>query len=145
MEITEDKTRILLHLDAIHAFLSNCYWSKAIPKQTVYSAIDNSLAFAVIENNRLVGFARVISDFTTFAYLADVFVIDEARGRGISKKLVAHIMQHTRLQGLRRFMLATQDAHGLYTKFGFQHVTDASPFMQINHPMIYTETIQAKA
>ncbi|MFC0117315.1 GNAT family N-acetyltransferase [Pseudoalteromonas xiamenensis] len=137
MNITENKTVILQHLNTIHNFLSKTYWCEGIPKELIQKAIENSLSFAIIKDDQLVGFARVITDKATFAYLADVFVVDSHRGKGLSVKLMDYIQAHSDLQGLRRFMLATRDAHGLYEKYNFTPVVDAKPFMQINVPDIY--------
>lgn len=128
------------HLDEelIFRFLQEeAYWSKGIPRETVRKSIDHSLCFGmysgnpVMEQAQQVGFARVISDFATFAYLGDVFVIPEYRGRGLSKWLVSSILEHPDLQGLRRFMLATYDAHGLYRQFGFEPLDQPDRFLQI--------------
>ncbi|WMN60142.1 GNAT family N-acetyltransferase [Pseudoalteromonas xiamenensis] len=137
MNITENKTVILQHLSTIHNFLSKAYWCEGISKELIQKAIENSLSFAIIVDEQLVGFARVITDKATFAYLADVFIVDSQRGKGLSIKLMDYIQAHPDLQGLRRFMLATRDAHGLYEKYDFMPVEDAKPFMQINVPGIY--------
>lgn len=113
----------LLDFDVIHGFLSACYWSPGIPRGVVEKAARNSLSFGVYEraggSSRQVGFARVVTDRATYGYLADVFVLEEARGRGLSKLLMRCIMTHPELQGLRRWMLMTRDAHGLYAQSGF--------------------------
>ncbi|SEL90254.1 Acetyltransferase (GNAT) family protein [Pseudoxanthomonas sp. GM95] len=115
LDISTDKAR--LDLDVIHGFLMDAYWSRGIPRETVQRAIDGSLCFGgYVDGVGQVAFARVITDLATFAYLADVFVLPAYRGRGYSKQLVAAIMAHPQLQGLRRFMLATFDAHGLYAQ-----------------------------
>ena len=116
-EISTDPARI----DAVvvHEFLTNSYWAKGIPLETVRLSIENSIPFGVYHGQQLVGFARIISDRATFAYLADVFILPSHRGRGLSRWLMECIMGHPDLQGLRRWMLATKDAHGLYAKFGF--------------------------
>jgi N-acetylglutamate synthase-like GNAT family acetyltransferase len=134
-EISTDRTR--LDLDLIHEFLRNSYWSKSIPREVVERSIQNSLCFGVYRAGRQVAFARVISDFATFAYLADVFVVPEQRGKGISKLLVRTIISHPNLQGLRRFLLATEDAQGLYAQFGFERITHPERYMTIHHPNIY--------
>lgn len=121
--ISTDKSR--LDLNVIHQFLSQeAYWSPNIPKELVQKAIDNSLCFGIYADNQQVGFARVISDYATFGYLSDVFIVPEHRGKGLSKQLMASIMAHPDLQGLRRWMLITRDAHGLYSQFGFQPTTE---------------------
>lgn len=116
--ISADKTK--LNLAVIHRFLSEeAYWSKNIPINIVQRAIDNSLCFGVYQGDNQVGFARFITDSATFGYLSDVFILPEHRGKGLSKQLVAFIMAYPALQGLRRMMLFTLDAHGLYRQFGF--------------------------
>ncbi len=127
----------LLCLDVIHKFLVQSYWSAGIPKELLARAIANSLSFGVYEGKRQVGFARVISDYATFAYIADVFVLEEHRGKGFSKRLMEMIMSHPRLQGLRRWHLATRDAHGLYQKYGFTALSDPARHMEISRPDIY--------
>ncbi len=117
--ISTDKTR--LDLSMIHQFLSQeAYWCLNIPKEIVQRSIDNSLCFGVYDGNQQVGFARVITDYATFGYLADVFILPVYRRKGLSRKLVAYIMAYPTLLGLRRWMLITRDAHGLYNQFGFQ-------------------------
>lgn len=128
-----------MNLSLIHGFISKSYWAKDIPLETLRKAIDNSLCFAVFESgNSQVGFARVISDFATFAYLADVFVVEACRGRGVSKLLMRAVIEHPQLQGLRRFVLATKDAHGLYEQFGFKPLTHPQTFMEVWVPDVYT-------
>ena len=108
-------------LDATHAFLSlHAYWCRGIPRDTLKRALDGSLCFAVKDGGAQIGFARVVTDFATFAYLADVYVLPEHRGRGVSKVLLDAVHAHPRLQGLRRWMLATRDAHGLYRQYGWR-------------------------
>ena len=116
-EITTDQNR--MDIDLIHAFLSQAYWSVGIPKSTVQAAMENSFCFALMKENEQLGFARVITDFTTFAYLADVFIVEKAQGKGLGKMLIGEILAHPSLQGLRRWTLGTKDAHGLYAQFGF--------------------------
>ena len=119
VEISAEKG--LLDVPMIHQFLSEeAYWSKNIPLDIVQRSIDGSLCFGVYLDTQQVGFARVVTDYATFAYLADVFVQPDYRGRGLSKQLIAYIMAYPSLQGLRRWMLITYDAHGLYEQFGFQ-------------------------
>jgi GNAT superfamily N-acetyltransferase len=127
-----------LDVDLIHFFLSQeAYWSKGIPKETVIRSIENtSLCFGVFkgeishEVSQQVGFARVISDLTTFAYLCDVFILPEYRKLGLSKWLMDIITNHSDLQGVRRFMLATNDAHSLYSKYDFEKIVNPELFMQ---------------
>ncbi len=128
---------VRLDIEFIHAFLSNSYWAAGIPREVVERSIANSLCFGVYEGDRQVGFARVITDYATFAYLADVFIIESHRGRGLSKFLMECIMNHPRLQNFRRFTLATLDAHGLYSKFGFEPPANPARFMEIFRPEVY--------
>ena len=132
----------------IHAYLSRSYWAKGIPKSVVDKAIDNSLCFAVITSeaansvgNKQVGFARMITDYATVAYLADVYILEAYRGKGLSKQLMAEILKHPQLQGLRRMLLATFDAHGLYQQFGFKALASPEIFMELWTPDIYQTTI----
>jgi GNAT superfamily N-acetyltransferase len=108
-----------LDMDVIYSFLSNSYWAAGIPRATVERSLEHSLPFGVYHGTRQVGFARVISDYTTFAYISDVFIIEAYRGQGLSKWLMEMVVEHPELQGLRRWMLLTRDAHGLYQKVGF--------------------------
>jgi N-acetylglutamate synthase-like GNAT family acetyltransferase len=137
LRISTDKHE--LDVDLIHRFLSTeAYWSPGIPRATVERAIAGSLCFGgYVEGVGQVAFARVISDGATFGYLADVFVLPEHRGRSYSKQLVAAIMADPQLQGLRRFMLATSDAHGLYASFGFAAPSKPQTLMEISRPDIY--------
>lgn len=114
-----DKSK--LNIDYIHHFLcKESYWAKNIPIDIVKTSVEGSLCFGVYENNKQVGFARVITDYATFGYLADVFIDIDYRGRGLSKELMAFIMGQGVMKKLRRFMLATLDAHSLYAQFGFE-------------------------
>ncbi len=108
-----------LDLDVIHDYLKNCYWAEGIPRGTVQRSIGGSLCFGIYDDVAQVGFARVITDFATYAYLADVFVLESHRRLGLSKWLMECILAHPELQGLRRWSLVTRDAHGLYSRFGF--------------------------
>ena len=125
------------NIEFVHAFLSKSYWAEHIPIETVQKSIDNSISFGVFHLGRQIGFARVITDKATFGYLADVFIDEAYRGQGLSKWLMEEIMTHPDLQGLRRLMLATRNAHGLYTRFGFSPLTNAERWMQIHKPDIY--------
>jgi GNAT superfamily N-acetyltransferase len=132
--ISTDKSK--LQIDAIHDYLSNhSYWAANIPLEIVERSIANSMAFGVYyqEENTLkqVGFCRVVSDLSTFAYLGDVFILEEYRGKGLSKFLVETVLKHPDLQGLRRWILATLDAHGLYAQYGFEPLDKPQNFMQI--------------
>jgi GNAT superfamily N-acetyltransferase len=135
--ISTDKAK--LQFDVIHGFLSTSYWSPNIPMETVKRAAENSLTFGIYKATIQVGYARIISDFTTFAYLADVFVLESERSQGLSKWLMECITQHPDLQGLRRWMLATRDAHGLYAQYGFTPLDNPDMMMQIARPNIYNE------
>jgi len=135
-EITCDRTR--LDIDAIHGFLSQAYWSPGIPRALVERAMANSLCFGVFHQGQQVGFARVVTDKATFAYLADVYILPEHRGKGLSRRLMERVIQHPDLQGLRRFLLATRDAHALYAKFGFKPLAAPERIMEIHNPGVYS-------
>lgn len=134
-EITTDPAR--LDLDAIHAFLSQTYWSPGIPRAVVQRAMVNSLCFGLLLGQAQVGFARVVTDRATFAYLADVYVLEEHRGRGLSKRILDHVIGHPDLQGLRRMLLATRDGHGLYAKYGFKPLAAPDRMMELHAPNVY--------
>ena len=135
--ISTDPAR--LDLNAIHDFLTNqSYWVKGIPRGIVARSIENSLCFGIYDGaGAQVGFARVISDFATVAYIGDVFVLDAQRGRGLGKWLMECITQHPELQGLRRWILTTRDAHGLYSQFGFNPVKYPDRYMERHDPSVY--------
>ena|ERR1700739_1370236 len=134
--ISTDKTK--LQLDVVYNYLSvESYWAKNIPLETVKKSIEGSLCFGVYFKDKQVGFARVISDYATFAYLADVFILEPHRGKGLSKKLMVEIMKHPKLQGLRRFSLATRDAHSLYAQFGFKPLAKPESIMEIKFDNFY--------
>jgi GNAT superfamily N-acetyltransferase len=127
----------------IHAFLTNSYWAKGIPLQLVEHSIQHSMSFGVYTiEGKQIGFARVISDHTTFAYLADVFIDEQFRGRGLSKKLMHFIFSFEQFKTLRRFMLATRDAHELYTQFGFKPISMPEKFMEMHLPNIYQPIVK---
>jgi GNAT superfamily N-acetyltransferase len=143
-QISTDPTK--LDLDLIHQFLSeHSYWARGIPRDVVARSIANSLCFGVYAvgeampklNWCQVGFGRVATDRATFAYLADVFILPEHRGQGLSKRLMDEILVHPDLQGLRRWMLATADAHDLYRKYGFERLSQPDRFMQRHDPDVY--------
>jgi GNAT superfamily N-acetyltransferase len=136
-EISTDPSCV--DIEVVHGFLTNSYWANGIPIETVRLSIENSLCFGIYHGKQQVGFARVISDRATFAYLADVFVLPAYRGRGLSRWLMECILGHPDLQGLRRWMLATQDAHGLYTKFGFNGIQSPERWMEIHHADVYAK------
>jgi GNAT superfamily N-acetyltransferase len=133
--VTTDPTR--LDVAFIHSYLVRSYWAEGIPREVVERSIANSLCFGAFEGEQQVGFARVITDYATFAYLADVFIIESHRGRGLSKFLMECIVNHPELQGLRRWILGTRDAHALYAKFGFTPLTKPDRFMELHHPEVY--------
>ncbi len=151
--VSTDRAR--LDLDVIHGFLTNCYWAKGIPLATVQRSIENSLCFGVYEGSGSavpllakaarseapqlvqVGFARVVSDFATVAYLGDVFVLESHRGRGLSKWLMECVTRHPALQNLRRWILLTRDAHGLYSQYGFTPLKTPERYMELHRPNIY--------
>ena len=130
--------RARLDLNAIHGFLASCYWAKGIPREVVARSIEHSLCFGIYEGGGAqVGFARVVSDFATVAYLGDVFVLESHRGRGLSKWLMQCVMEHPALQNLRRWILLTRDAHALYSKFGFTPVNAPERYMELHRPHVY--------
>jgi N-acetylglutamate synthase-like GNAT family acetyltransferase len=143
MEITKEKYTIStdnskLDIDFIHNYLSGySYWAEEIPVAIVVKAIEGSLCFGLYEGDKQIGFARMVTDKATFAYMADVFVDEHYRGRGLSKWLVATMLAHPDMQGLRRLMLATRDAHGLYAQFGFTPLNHPERLMQMVFPDIY--------
>lgn len=126
-----------LDLDAIHAYLTRSYWAKGISKELVSKALQNSLCFGLYEGSVQIGFARVITDRATFAYLSDVYVLEAYRGRGLGKWLMGVIVAHPDLQGLRRFSLGTRDAHGLYRQFGFTPLAHPERHMEIFQRGLY--------
>jgi GNAT superfamily N-acetyltransferase len=130
IEITNDRARF--DVDLIHHYLSkDSYWARNLTRERCERSIEHSLCFAAFDGQAQVGFARVISDFATFAYVADVFVVPSHRGRGISKGIMQAIRSHPELQGLRRWMLVTRDAHGLYEQYGFHALAEPRRHMEI--------------
>jgi GNAT superfamily N-acetyltransferase len=127
--ITTDSSR--LDLDVIHGFLAASYWAAGIPREIVERAVRHSLCFGAFDDDQQVGFARVISDSATHAYICDVFVVPSHRGRGVGKQLMAAVMAHPDLHGLRRWTLFTRDAHGLYRQFGFRDPRYPERLMEI--------------
>lgn len=135
--------RAALDLDVIHGFLSReSYWARGISRERVERSLRESCCFGLFveATGAMVGFARVITDYATFGYLGDVFVLPEHRGRGLSKWLVGEVLAHPELQDFRRFMLATRDAHSLYARFGFTAVDQPEMLMQIHRPDVYAES-----
>ena len=127
--ISTDKK--LLDLNLVHHFLANeSYWSKNIPFEIVKTAAENSLTFGIYLNKKQVGYARIITDYATIAYLGDVFILNEHRGLGLSKWLMEQIHAHPNLQGLRRWVLLTADAHALYKKFGWTEIANPDRYLE---------------
>jgi GNAT superfamily N-acetyltransferase len=132
--------RARLDVPAIHAFLAGSYWAPGIPLEVVRRSLEHSFPFGLYEPVRQIGFARVITDRATFAYLADVFVLETHRGRGLGRWLVECVLAHPDLQGLRRLVLVTRDAHGLYADFGFAPLADPAHYMEIVRPGAYARS-----
>ena len=126
------------NLQVIAEFLATSYWAKDVPLETVARSLDGSLGFTLLERDRQIGFARVVTDRATFAYLADVFVLPPWRGRGLATWLIECVVSHPELQGLRRWMLATRDAHDLYRRFGFTPLKKPETFMERHDPDVYS-------
>jgi GNAT superfamily N-acetyltransferase len=133
--ISTDRAR--LDLDVVHGFLTTSYWAQGISREVVAQSIAQSLCFGVYEGGPQIGFARVVTDFATVAYLGDVFVLESYRGRGLSKWLMECIVQHPALQNLRRWILLTRDAHKLYSQFGFTPVKAPERYMELHRPNVY--------
>ncbi|MDT3401513.1 GNAT family N-acetyltransferase [Mucilaginibacter terrae] len=135
--ISTDKQ--LLDFEVIYNFLNNeSYWSKGIPPERLQRAIENSICFGIYKESKLCVFARVVTDMATFAYICDVFVLSNYRGEGLSKWLIQNIFEHPDLQGLRRWSLATADAHGLYEQYGFTVINKPERWMEIFTPYLTT-------
>ncbi|KYP13144.1 GNAT family N-acetyltransferase [Flavihumibacter sp. CACIAM 22H1] len=135
--ISTDQSR--LDISAIHRFLSTeAYWSLNIPREKMEKSIKHSLCFGVYRLDKQIGFARVISDFATIAYLGDLYILDAYRGKGLSKWLLEVIMGHPELQGLRRWILLTADAHALYKQFGWTEIADPAKWMELHNKSVYT-------
>jgi GNAT superfamily N-acetyltransferase len=135
--ITTDQRK--LDVDAMHAYLSRSFWAEGIPKETVAKAVSNSLCFGLFDGPSQVGLARVVTDRATYAYLCDVYVLETHRGRGLGKWLIEAVMAHPDLQGLRRFQLVTRDAHGLYSRHGFETPANPDRQMEIFRHGMYLE------
>lgn len=127
--VSTDRSR--LDLDVIHGFLTTAYWARGVPREVVARSMEHSLCFGAFDEGRQVGFARVVSDHATFAYICDVFALESHRGHGVGKSLMAAIMSHPELQGLRRWTLFTRDAHGLYRQFGFGAAGQPERLMEV--------------
>lgn len=135
LTFSDDKSR--LDMERVHAWIASTYWAKGIPRTVLERAIDGSDCFGIYSATEQVAFARLVTDRATFAYLCDVYVVDEYRGKGIGHWLMSLIDAHPDYQGLRRWMLATRDAHALYAQHGWTQVTDAAPLMQKHDPDVY--------
>jgi GNAT superfamily N-acetyltransferase len=127
--ISTDPAR--LDIVAVHAYLTRSYWAAGIAKEVVRKSVEGSLCFGLYEGSRQIGLARVVTDKATFAYLCDVYVLEDYRGRGLGKWLMSVVRSHPDLQHLRRFVLVTRDAHGLYKQFGFSHLSHPERYMEI--------------
>ena len=134
--ISNDKLKLDLY--AIHNFLTNCYWAKGIPFETVVKAVENSDCFGIYDNDKLVGFARIISDRATIGYLGDVFILESHRGKGLSKWLMECIMKYPDFAGFRRWILITRDAHELYKKYGSKPIEKPDRYMEFTNHEVYT-------
>ncbi|WP_430401211.1 GNAT family N-acetyltransferase [Flavobacterium sp.] len=140
-KITTDKSK--MDIVAIHDFLSKYSgWSDNIPFDKVKSSIDNSLNFGLFHNDKQIGFARIISDFSTIAYLGDIYILEDYRGQGLSKKLMDAVIEHPNLQGLRRWILLTSTADWLYEKYGFTKLPKPELYMELFNPNVYKPEIQ---
>jgi GNAT superfamily N-acetyltransferase len=129
-----------LDIFLIHDYLSHrSYWAKGRSLERVQLAIENSLCFGIFNGQQQVGFARVVTDFATFAWVADVFILEQYRGHGLSKWLMEIILNHPRLQGLRRWILATRDAHGLYHRYGFTQLQDPTRWLERADETVYAD------
>ena len=135
--IVVDTNRERLDLELIHEFLVGSYWARGMPREVLRRAIAQSLCFGVYVDNRQVGFARVVTDSATFGYLSDVFIIESHRGMGLSKVLMTAITRHSDLQGFRRWLLGTRDAHALYAQYGFTPLAAPARFMERHDPDVY--------
>jgi ribosomal protein S18 acetylase RimI-like enzyme len=135
LSISTDPGR--LDIDAVHAYLTRSYWATGIPRHLVERSLQGSLCFGLFDGAHQIGLARVVTDRATFAYLCDVYVLDAYRGRGLGKWLMESVVAHPDLQGLRRFVLVTRDAHGLYEQFGFTPLARPGSYMEILRPDAY--------
>jgi GNAT superfamily N-acetyltransferase len=140
LHISSDKSE--LDIDVIHAFLrDHAAWSKGISRATVERAIEGSLCFGAYLDNRQIGFARVVTDMATFGYLCDVFVLPEYRSRGYAAALMRHIFESDLLKGLRRIVLVTTNAHGVYRPYGFTALTHPERYMELHRPDVYAKPV----
>jgi len=134
--ISTDRAR--LDIDVVHNYLSTSYWAKGMPREILERGIENSLTFGVYHQDAQIGFARVITDLATYAYLSDVFIVEGYRRRGLSKWLMECVLAHPDLQGLRRFALFTRDAQGLYERYGFAPSRSTSTYLERWTPNVYS-------
>lgn len=141
-EFTVSTDPAVIELEVVHRFLTESYWATGIPREVVARSIENSLCFGLYTLGKQIGFARVISDYATYAYIGDVFVLESFRGRGLGKWLMECIMQHPGLQGLRRWSLVTRDAHALYAQLGFTPLKKPQNYMELHHPDVYQKAGQ---
>jgi GNAT superfamily N-acetyltransferase len=133
--LTNDLSEI--DVDAVYAFLHESYWAKGIPLEVVQRSLEHSLNFGLLQGERLVGFARVVTDFATFAYVGDVFVLPEFRGQGLATWMMSCVVSHPELQSLRRWCLATRDAHHVYQRVGFETTKIPERWMEMVNPHVY--------
>jgi GNAT superfamily N-acetyltransferase len=131
-----------LEVDRIHAFLTESYWAEGVSREIVARSIENSIPFGLYVAGEQIGFARVITDRASYAYLADVYVEEGRRGTGLSKVLMRAVMAHPELQGLRRWLLGTRDAHGLYRQFGFTELQRPARWMEKADPALYAQEVR---
>jgi GNAT superfamily N-acetyltransferase len=139
-EISTDAARV--DVDAVHAYLTRSYWAAGIPRAVVAKAVAGSLCFSLFDAGAQVGFARVVTDRATFAYLCDVYVLESHRGQGLGRWLIEAVQASPELAGLRRFVLVTRDAHGLYAQFSFKPVANPGGYMEIVRPDVYRDLAQ---
>jgi GNAT superfamily N-acetyltransferase len=136
--VSTDRER--LQIDVIHGYLRRSYWAEGIPEEIVRTSLSTSLCFGLYDGEIQIGLARVVTDYATFAYLCDVFVLEEYRGQGLGTWMVRCAVAHPELQGVRKWVLGTRDAHGLYAKIGFTPPHNPSHYMEIRRPDIYRRT-----
>jgi GNAT superfamily N-acetyltransferase len=134
--VTADRRKI--DVDAVHAFLTSCFWAGGISRELVEKSIEHSLCVGLFDGRAQIGFARVVTDYSTYAYLCDVYVLERYRGQGLGKWMMGFVMAHPELQGWRRFQLVTRDAHGLYSRFGFTAPVNPERHMEIFRPGLYS-------
>jgi GNAT superfamily N-acetyltransferase len=134
--VTADRQRI--DGDAVHQFLTGCFWARGVSRELVAKSIAHSLCFGLFHETAQIGFARVVTDYSTYAYLCDVYVLEAHRGKGLGKWMMAFVMEHPELRGLRRFQLVTRDAHALYSRFGFATPEHPERHMEIFHSGLYS-------